>query len=135
MSDKLTEDRAQIIYNAVMNDPSFFLQDGWLLEHHVTRDECETFLQYAVDLARMYEWREANRTVGAVEVPLEFTKHSGKVGSDDEQWTVFAPQVDTTKILRVAESGKVIATLEPEQMPLPLDGDLAVVDMSTGELL
>ena len=133
MPARLGEDRAQIILNAVHNDPTFFLSDSWCDEHNVTKEEVETFLEYGLLLARMYEWRELNMDVGSVEVLLTFTTHSGKVGSDEEKWTCFAPQADTARILRVAESGKVIAQLSPEQMPLPLDG-VGMVDLETGEV-
>lgn len=134
MPARLTEDRANIIANAIRNDGTFCGTPEWLESHFVTRDEFESFLEYAVRLSTMYDWRESNMTVGSVEARLTFTKHSGKVGSDEEQWTVFAPQSDTTRILRVAETGPVVAQLYPEQMPLDLDGTFAVVNTETGEL-
>lgn len=134
MADILTEDRAQIIANAVRNDGTFCGSKEWLGDHHIGKDEWDAFLEYPIRLAQMYEWREANLTVGSCEVELTFTKHAGKVGSDDEQWTVFAPQVDTSKILRVAETGTVVAQLFPKQMPM--DGEnVALVNVSTGEVL
>ncbi len=119
MKGRLDESRANIIREAIRNDAG---SDDWLEYHYVTRDELEMFLDYAVTLSKMYEWRESNAELGSVEVSLTFTKHSGRVGSGEEQWTVFAPQTDTTKIIRVAETGRVIAQLTPEQMPISLDG-------------
>lgn len=135
MQGRLGEDRAQIILNAIHNDPTFFLSDGWCEDHNVTKDECETFLEYGLRLAKMYDWRAVNSEVGSVEVGLTFTSHSGKVGSEEEKWTVFAPQTDTTRIMRVAETGRVTAVLTPEQMPLPLDEGMGVFDMETGEVI
>lgn len=134
MADILTEDRAIIIANAIRNDGTFAGSPEWLSDHRVTKDEWEAFLDYPVRLAQMYEWREANLTVGSCEVELTFTKHAGKVGSDDEQWTVFAPQVDTSKILRVAETGTVVAQLFPKQMPMTGE-NMALVNTETGEVL
>ena len=135
MPARLGEERAQLIINAIHNDPNFFLSDGWCEEHRVTKEECELFLEYGLRLAQMYEWQESNREVGSVEVGLTFTTHSGKVGSNEEKWACFAPQSDTAKILRVAETGEVTATLTPKQMPLPLDEGMVMVDASTGEVV
>lgn len=135
MPARLGEERAQLIINAIHNDPTFFLSDGWCSEHNVTKEECETFLDYGLRLAQMYEWQEMNKEVGSVDVALTFTKHSGKVGSSEETWSVFAPQTDTAKILRVAETGEVTATLTPKQMPLPLDDGMVMVDANTGEVV
>ena len=135
METRLGEDRANIIYNAVHNDPSFFMSDAWCIEHNVTRDECEVFLKYALDMARNVDWKAANLTIGAESVMLTFTKHSGKVGQDEEQWTVFAPTSDTQRILRVAETGQVEAQLFPKQMPIDFGDEFAVVSTETGELL
>lgn len=134
MPARLGEDRANIIMNAVLTDGTFCGTPEWLESHHITREEFETFLEYPARLARMYEWRESNMAVGSVEAELTFTKHSGKVGQDEESWTVFAPTGDTQKILRVAETGKVIAQLTPQQMPLDLDG-VVMVDERTGEVV
>lgn len=135
MEGRLGEDRAQIISNAIQNDNFAVGSDGWLDSHHVTKDEYEAFLEYAVRLAKMYDWREVNSEVGSVEVGLTFTSHSGKVGSEEEKWTVFAPQTDTARIMRVAETGRVTAVLTPEQMPLLLDEGMGVFDMETGEVI
>ena len=134
MPARLGEDRAQLIVNAIHNDPTFFMSAGWCSDHNVTKEECELFLEYGLRLAQMYDWREANREVGSAEVELTFTTHSGKVGSDEEKWTCFAPQADTSRILRVAETGAVTAVLTPRQMPLDLDG-VAVVNVETGEIV
>ena len=131
---RLGEDRANIIRNAILTDGTFCGTPEWLESHHVDREEFEAFLDYAVRLSQMYDWRDANRDVGSVEVALTFTKHSGKVGSSQETWQVFAPTADTMRILRVAESGEVDATLTPRQMPLDLDG-VALVDVETGEVV
>ena len=65
MPARLTEDRAMIIHNAIMGDPSFFMSDGWLMEHHVTKEECITYVEYGLRLAQMYDWRDSNLTVGS----------------------------------------------------------------------
>ena len=134
MPARLGEDRAQLIVNAIHSDPSLFGTARWCDEHHIGMDEVETFLEYGLRLAQMYDWRDSNMDVGSVEVELTFTTHSGKVGSDEEKWACFAPQHDTSKILRVAETGKVIATLTPQQMPLDIDGVVMVSEI-TGEVL
>ena len=134
MPARLDESRTTIIANALTNDNFAVGSEAWLENHHITKDEWNAFLEYPTRLARMYEWREANMDAGTVEVPLTFTSHSGKVGSEEEKWTVFAPQVDTTKIMRVAETGEVVATLTPKQMPLPID-DAVMVNPETGEVV
>jgi hypothetical protein len=134
MPARLDESRTTIIANAIVNDNFAVGSPAWLENHHIEKDEWDAFLDYPTRLARMYEWREANMDVGSVEVSLTFATHSGKVGSDEEKWTCFAPQADTARILRVAESGKVVAQLFPEQMPLPLEG-VGMVDLETGELV
>lgn len=131
--DRLTEDRATLIANALRNNGMFAGTREWLDEHHFTQDEWNAFLDYPAELARMYEFRESNLTAGAVEVTLTFTTHKGKVGEVTEQWACFAPQSDTSKILRVAECGEVIAQLFPKQ--LPLDVGMALVDTATGEVV
>lgn len=135
MEGRLDEARATIIKNALMNDNFAVGSDGWLEEHHITRDEYDAFLEYPARLAAMYEWRQMNMDVGSVEVELTFVKHSGKVGSDDEQWSVFAPQADTAKVLMVAQTGPVTATLTPKQMPLPMGDEVGIFDKVTGEVL
>ena len=135
MPARLGEERATIIINAIRGDNFQIGSEPWLEEHHITADEFDTFLEYGLRLAQMYEWQEVNKEIGSVDVALTFTKHSGKVGSSEETWSVFAPQTDTAKILRVAETGEVTATLTPKQMPLPLDDGMVMVDANTGEVV
>lgn len=123
-----------IIANAIRNDGTFVGTEPWLDEHHVTRDEYDAFMEYPARLARMYDWKERNLGVGGVGVQLTFVKHTGKVGSGEETWTVHAPVSDTTKILTVAEHGVVDAQLFPTQLPLDFDG-CVTVDVATGEVV
>lgn len=134
METRLNEGKANIIRNAIINDGTFCGTPEWCESHHVERGEFLTLLEYGVRLAAMYDWKDVNTEVGSVDVELTFVKHSGKVGQDEETWTVFAPQSDTSKILLVAEGGAINATLTPKQMPLPLEG-MGVFDRATGEVL
>lgn len=135
MEGRLTEDRATIISNALKTDGTFVGSPEWLQSHYIEPWEWEAYLEYPVRLAQMYEWQEMNKDVGSVDVALTFTKHSGKVGSNEETWSVFAPQSDTAKILMVAETGEVTATLTPKQMPLPIDDGMVILDANTGEVV
>ena len=83
---------------------------------------------------KMLDFKAENADAGSVDVELTFTAHNGKVGDVDEKWTCFAPQSYTNSILRVAEHGKVIATLVPEQTAIHL-GETKYVDHETGEVL
>jgi len=132
--DRLSEDRARIIANAIESDGFAVGSVPWLEEHHVEADEFASFLEYPVRLAQMYDWKERNLGVGGVGVQLTFVKHTGKVGSGEETWTVHAPVSDTTKILMVAEHGVVDAQLFPTQLPLDIDG-CVTVDVATGEVV
>lgn len=134
MEYRLDEGRANIIRNAMRSDNFAIGSETWCDEHHVEKDEYEAFLDYAVEYAKMIDFKAENADVGSVDVELTFTAHNGKVGDVDEKWTCFAPQADTSRILRVAEHGKVIATLLPEQMAIRF-GETKYVDRETGEVL
>lgn len=132
MSDGfLAPERAQTIRDAVASDPTFFMSEGWCEDHGVTMSECLTFLDYAVRLADMYEWRLHNAGVASVQTTLTFAKHTAKVTDDVETWTCYAPVEDTLGILSVAGAGRLVATLTPEDMPT----DVGVFDTETGEVL
>ena len=135
MESILTEDRATIIANAIRNDNFQIGSEPWLTEHHITLDEYHAFLDAPAEYARMAEFKRMNPDVGAVEVEMSLTTHSGKVGSPDEKWTVMVPQKFTNAILRVAEHGPVMATLVPMQLSFAIDGEYASVDTLTGELV
>lgn len=135
MEYRLDESRANIIRNAICNDGTFCGTPEWLDNHNVTRDEFLAFLDYAVRLAKQLDFEEENRDVGAVDVLMTFTKHSGKVGDVEESWTVFIPQQFTRDILTVAQHGKVVATLVPEQMALPIGDNIGMFDTVTGEVI
>ncbi|MBR3160159.1 MAG: hypothetical protein IKF14_13830 [Atopobiaceae bacterium] len=134
MEQRLGESRANTIRNAIVNDRFAVGSTEWCEEHYIGGDEFMAFLQYAVDYAKMLDFKAENADAGSVDVELTFTAHNGKVGDVDEKWTCFAPQSYTNSILRVAEHGKVIATLVPEQMAIHL-GETKYVDHETGEVL
>lgn len=135
MEGILTEDRANLIRNAIVNDGTFVGSPEWLDVHNFTRDEFLTFLSIPAEYAQMAEFKQLNPDVGEVEVEMLLTTHSGKVGSPDEKWAVMIPQKYTNAVLRVAEHGSVIATLVPKQLSFALDDDYATVDTLTGELV
>ncbi len=129
MEGKLTEDAAYAIADAIRNDGTFCGTDEWLGAHGIGRDEFETFLAVPAEYARVAAYRASHVGVGEVEVEMTFTTHKGKVGSEDESWTVFIPHRHTNRVLSVAEGGKVVGRLmpsemvmtQPDQMELPID--------------
>lgn len=133
MEQRLDESHANIIRNAIRSDNFSVGSEPWCEEHNVTPEQFEAFLEFAVECARMRDFKVENADVGAVDVEMAFTTHSGKVGSTEEKWAVFIPQHYTTEILRVAEHGKVIATIAPERIALPVG--TVLMDDETGELL
>ena len=137
MEEKLTEDRAILIANAIRNDGTFCGSPSWLEDHNIGFDEFDAFLESAAELARAREFRTANPNVGAVEAEMVFTTHNGKVGTDDEKWTVYIPHKYTNKVLSVAEHGKVTAVLMPSELAIETQGAQMQLpfDAVTGEIL
>lgn len=128
MTGTITEDRANIIANAILTDGNGCGGRDWLERHFIGHDELGDFLDAAVEHARLLAY--------ATRADMSFSTHKGKVGSTTETWSVAIPHKHTDNVLAVAESGIVTALLIPgelteeamEQLSLPFDPD-------TGEVL
>jgi len=125
MEGRLDAQRAEFIAQVCKTNSWF---DVPLEEKGIGRDEWESFLRYAVEAAQLKDNREAASYDGSVDVEITFVSHRGKVGQDEEKWDVMIPHRHTDKVLAVAGGGKVIATITPEQLTIPIDAD-------TGEIL
>ena len=135
MEGRLGEDRANIIRQAIRTDGFSVGSQEWLDSHYVSRDEFETFLMYAVEMAKNLDWRESNLEVGSAEVEMQFVSHTGKVGDTDEKWTVRIPNEYTRDVLMVAGStDRVIAHIFPNQLTMDLDGKQVDMSSFTGEI-
>lgn len=124
--ENMTEQDAMRVRDAVLADPTFFMSEAWCEEHQVTRGECEAFLDLAVEMARMRDWGDRNVPTGSVTTRLTFASHNAKVSDDEVKWTCYAPATDLFEMLRIAETGRLRATLTPELLP---------IDPETGEVV
>lgn len=136
METRITEDRARIIANAIDTDGTFCGTPEWLDAHHINRDEFAAFLEAGVKYATMMDEQDRGIPIGAVYADFNFLNHSGKVGQDDEKWTLNASRQFTDKILSVAEHGTVRAMLFPAEFSqLPNEQTSFDWDDETGEII
>lgn len=131
---RLTVDRANIIGNAIVNDGSFVGSPMWLEEHHVEREEFETFIEYAVRLAGMYDWRAQNMGVPPM-VECSAVVSKAVANKKGVNLTV-AVQPSSLAAFQTYMDEPVTLQVYPDQMPLDIDGvDLVPVDVETGEVM
>lgn len=127
MKGIITEDRANIIANAILTDGNGCGSREWLERHFIGYDELTDFLDAAVEHTRLLAFTSR--------AEMEFSTHKGKVGSTNEMWSVAIPHKYTDNVLAVAESGLVTALLIPgeladealDQLELPFDPDTGEV--------
>ena len=133
MSERLDEARANIVRNAILGDSYSPGSASWCEDHHVTRDEFESLLEYGVRLATMYDYRDANGGMPA----LVETKATFKPGALKRDLVVLKVEMPPSKVAQVQTliDEPVHLMIYPEQMPLPLDDGMVVVDGTTGEVV
>ena len=133
MEDRLDESRANIVRNAIIGDGFQAGSEPWCEEHHVTRDEFESLLEYGVRLAMMYDYRDMNQGMPA----MVETKATFKPGALKRDSVVLKVEMPPSKVAQVQTliDEPVHLMIYPEQMPLPLDDGYVVVDERTGEVV
>ena len=100
---------------------------------HFDLDEYARFLDFGVQLAKMYEWRSSHETCPPmVEAKAVVTK-----GTLDKKGAKLTVEVRGKTLAQVEPfiEEPVVIQLYPEQMPLPLDDGIGVIDMETGEVI
>lgn len=131
---RLTTDRANIIRNAILNDGAFVGSEPWLEEHHVDGDEFIAFLDYAVRLSGMYEWRMQNADMPPM-IECDAVVNKAVANKKGVNLTV-GVQPSSLAAFQTYMDEPVVLQVYPEQMPLDIDGvDLVPVDVETGEVM
>ena len=130
----LSLEAAQTVREAIRTDGTFTGTPEWLDEHGIEREEFERFLDFACDLAAMYEWRSNHESVPPmVEAKAIITK--GTLDKKGAKLTVEVRGKTLSQVEPIIEEA-VLIQIFPEQMPLPMDmGEVALVDTETGEVI
>lgn len=135
MADKLTEDRAIIIANAIRNDGTFCGTREWLESHHITADEFAAFLDYPAMLSRMWAYRETHPD-DVASVRFEGTACK-KLGVTRDK-TTFSIDIDRSSVntdtLAMFLEQEVLVQLVNKSLPTET-GDQMSIDFDTGEVL
>lgn len=149
LEGKLDEARANIIRNAILTDGTVCGSQMWLENHHIGREEFETFLEYGYLLAAMYTRQAENDDrIGALTVEGEIKdKMTVKSSSAVITFEVAGGSVDR---MRSVLGQNVVLQIRGDQMSFGFDdfarpagqtrledayGNRALVDLDTGEVM
>ena len=134
MAEKfLTSEVAQSIKEALLNDGTFSGTEEWADAHGFDLDEYARFLDFGVDLAKMYEWRARHEDVAPM-VETKAIVEKGVVDKKGAKLTVAIPGKSLAQVEPLVDEECVLQFF-PVQMPLPLGDNLTLVDVETGEVV
>ena len=129
----LSSETALTIKEALLTDGTFTGTAEWADHHGFDLDEYDRFLDFAVQLAKMYEWRRNHESVPPM-VEAKAIIDKGVVDKKGAKLTVTVPGKTLAQIEPIIDES-VWLQVFPEQMPLPFNEGIAVVDMETGEVV
>lgn len=134
MKEKFLDgETAASIREALMTDGTFSGTEEWADHHGFDLDEYQRFLDFGVQLAKMYEWRSSHESCPPmVEAKAVVTK-----GTLDKKGAKLTVEVNGRTLAQVEPfiEEPVFIQFYPEQMPLPMDDGVGVIDMETGEVV
>lgn len=129
----LDSETASAIREALLTDGTFSGTEEWADHHGFDLDEYSRFLDFGVQLAKMYEWRKNHETCPPmVEAKAVVTK--GMLDKKGAKLTVEVRGKTLAQVEPFIEE-PIVIQFYPEQMPLPMDDGFGVIDMETGEVV
>ena len=129
----LDAETAAAIREALLTDGTFSGTEEWADHHGFDLDEYHRFLDFGVQLAEMYEWRNNHESCP----PMVEAKGIISKGTLDKKGAKLTVEVRGKTLAQVEPfiEEPVVIQLYPEQMPLPMDDSIGVIDMETGEVV
>ena len=129
----LSSDTALTIKEALLTDGTFTGTPEWADHHGFDLDEYDRFLDFAVQLAKMYEWRKLHMDCPPM-VEAKAIIDKGVVDKKGAKLTITVSGKTLSQIEPIIDES-VVLQIFPEQMPLPFNEGMAVVDVETGEVV
>lgn len=129
----LDAETAATIREALLTDGTFSGTEEWADHHGFDLDEYNRYLDFGVQLAEMYEWRSSHESCPPmVEAKAVVTK-----GTLDKKGAKLTVEVRGKTLAQVEPyiEEPVLIQIYPEQMPLPMNDGIGVIDTQTGEVI
>lgn len=129
----LSGETAATIREALLTDGTFSGTEEWADHHGFDLDEYHRYLDFGVQLAEMYAWRSSHETCP----PMVEAKGIISKGMLDKKGAKLTVEVRGKTLAQVEPfiEEPVVIQIYPEQMPLPFEDGVGVVDIETGEVV